>query len=147
VRDLSAAGPAAVELESGFLSEEGDVDALVEALDAVLELAATPAYRSLVAGQTMSSGRLSRAQKEAFVRANCSTLCHPCGTAAIGTGPDAVVGPDLRVRGLDGLYVADASVIPVIPACDTQAPVIAIAERASDLIAAHASGATPDVHP
>ena len=147
VRDLSAAGPAAVELESGFLSEQADVDALVEALDAVLELAATPAYRSLVAGQTMPSGRLSRAQKEAFVRANCSTLCHPCGTAAIGTGPDAVVGPDLRVRGLDGLYVADASVIPVIPACDTQAPVIAIAERASDLIAAHASGATPDVHP
>ena len=134
VRDLSAAGPAAVELESGFLSEQADVDALVEALDAVLELAATPAYRSLVAGQAMPAGRLSRAEKEAFVRANCSTLCHPCGTAAMGTGPDAVVGPDLRVRGLDGLYVADASVIPVIPACDIQAPLIAIAERAADLI-------------
>ena len=65
----------------------------------------------------------------------------------MGTGPDAVVGPDLRVRGLDGLYVADASVIPVIPACDLQAPVIAIAERAADLIAADASRATPDVHP
>jgi choline dehydrogenase len=134
VRDLSAAGPAAVELESGFLSEQADVDALVEALDAVLELASSTAYRSLIAGPAMPLGRLSRAEKEAFVRENCSTLCHPCGTAAMGAGPDAVVGPDLRVRGLDGLYVADASVIPVIPACDTQAPVIAIAERAADLI-------------
>ena len=134
VRDLSASGPAAVELESGFLTEQADVDALVEALDTVLELAATAAYRSLIAGPAMPSARLSRAAKEAFVRENCSTFCHPCGTAAMGTGPDAVVGPDLRVRGLDGLYVADASVIPVIPACDLQAPVIAIAERAADLI-------------
>jgi choline dehydrogenase len=45
-----------------------------------------------------------------------------------------VVGPDLRVHGLDGLYVADASVIPVIPGGALQAPVIAIAERAADLI-------------
>ena len=134
VRDLSASGPAAVELESGFLTEQADVDALVEAVDAVLDLAATAAYRSLIAESVMPPGRLSRAEKEAFVRENCSTFCHPCGTAAMGTGPDAVVGPDLRVRGLDGLYVADASVIPVIPACDTQAPVIAIAERAADLI-------------
>jgi choline dehydrogenase len=138
VRDLSAAGPAVVELESGFLTEQVDVDALVEALDVVLDLAATPAYRSLIAGPAMPPGRLSRADKEAFVRENCSTFCHPCGTAAMGTGPDAVVGPDLQVRGLEGLYVADASVIPVIPACDTQAPVIAIAERAADLISGRA---------
>jgi choline dehydrogenase len=147
VRDPSAAGPAGVELESGFLTEQADVDALIEAVDAVLDLADTAAYRKLIAGQAMPPGRLSRAAREAFVRENCSTLCHPCGTAAMGTGPEAVVGPDLRVHGLDGLYVADASVIPVIPACDTQAPVIAIAERAADLIAARAAGATPDVHP
>jgi choline dehydrogenase len=134
VRDLSASGPAAVELESGFLTEQADVDALVEAVDAVQDLAATAAYRSLIAESVMPRGRLSRAEKEAFVRENCSTFCHPCGTAAMGTGPYAVVGPDLRVRGLEGLYVADASVIPVIPACDTQAPVIAIAERAADLV-------------
>jgi choline dehydrogenase len=138
VRGLSAAGPAAVELESGFLTEQSDVDALVEAVDVVLDLAATTAYRSLIAGPVMPRGRLSRAEQEAFVRENCSTFCHPCGTAAMGAGPDAVVGPDLRVRGLEGLYVADASVIPVIPACDTQAPVIAIAERAADLISGRA---------
>jgi choline dehydrogenase len=52
----------------------------------------------------------------------------------MGTGPDAVVDPSLRVLGTDGLRVADASVIPVIPSCNTQAPVIAIAERAADLV-------------
>jgi len=134
VRDLSASGPAAVELESGFLTEQADVDALVEAVDTVLDLAATAAYRALIAGPVMPRGRLSRAEKADFVRENCSTFFHPCGTAAMGVGPDAVVGPDLRVHGLDGLYVADASVIPVIPSGSIQAPVIAIAERAADLI-------------
>ena len=134
VRDLSATGPAAVELESGFLTEQADVDALVEAVDMVLDLAATPAYRELTAGPVMPDGRLSRAEKEQFVRENCSTSFHPCGTAAMGSGPGSVVGPDLRVHGLDGLYVADASVIPVIPSGALQAPVIAIAERAADLI-------------
>jgi choline dehydrogenase len=134
VRDLSATGSAAVELESGFLTERADVDALVEAVDTVSELAATAAYRELIAGPVMPRGRLSRAEKVEFVRENCSTFFHPCGTAAMGVGPDAVVGPDLRVHGLDGLYIADASVIPVIPCGGIQAPVIAIAERAADLI-------------
>jgi choline dehydrogenase len=139
VRDLSAAGPAAVELESGFLTEQADVDALVEAVDTVLDLAATSAYRELTAGPVMPRGRLSRAEKEMFVRQNCATFFHPCGTAAMGVGPDAVVGPDLRVHGLDGVYVADASVIPVIPAGSLQAPVIAIAERAADLIGSNSA--------
>jgi choline dehydrogenase len=134
VRDRSATGSAAVELESGFLTEQADVDALVEAVDTVQDLAATAAYRELIAGPVMPRGRLSRAEKQEFVRQNCSTFFHPCGTAAMGVGRDAVVGPDLRVHGLDGLYVADASVIPVIPSGSTQAPVIAIAERAADLI-------------
>jgi choline dehydrogenase len=136
VRDLSASGPAAVELESGFLTEQADVDALVEAVETVIDLAATTAYRELIAAPVMPRGPLSRAGKEEFVRQNCSTFFHPCGTAAMGVGPDSVVGPDLRVHGLAGLYVADASVIPVIPSGSTQAPVIAIAERAADLIAA-----------
>ncbi len=80
VRDLSAAGPAAVELESGFLSEQADVDALVEALDAVLELAATPAYRSLVAGQAMPAagcpGRRRRRSSGRTAR-RCATRAEP----------------------------------------------------------------------
>jgi choline dehydrogenase len=134
VRDVTRSGPAAVEIDSGFLTERRDVAALVEAMDTVMDLAATAAYADVIDKPLLPPGRLSAADKEAFVRENCSTFCHPCGTAAMGTGADAVTDPQLSVIGVEGLRVADASVIPVIPTGSTQAPVIAIAERAADLI-------------
>jgi choline dehydrogenase len=134
VRDATRTGPDAVEIDSGFLTERADVDALVEAMDTISELAATAAYAGLIDQPLMPPGRLSRADKEAFVRQNIATFNHPCGTAAMGTGPDAVVDPGLRVIGVDGLHVVDASVIPVIPTGNTQAAVVAVAERAADLI-------------
>jgi choline dehydrogenase len=131
-----ASGPRGVEIASGLLTEQADVDALVEGLDLIMDLAATQAYAGLIAEPVLPAPvpRMTRAQKAAFVRENCSTQYHPVGTAAMGTGPDAVVDPGLLVHGITGLRVADASVIPVIPSCNTQAPVIAIAERAADLI-------------
>ena len=141
VRDVTAQGPRGVEIDSGFLTERGDVDALVEAMDMIMDLAATSAYADLIDKRLMPPARLSRKDKEAFVRENCGTFFHPCGTAAMGTGDDAVVDPDLRVIGVDGLHVADASVIPVIPTGDTQAAVIAVAERAADLILCTVGGA------
>jgi choline dehydrogenase len=131
-----ASGPRGVEIRSGFLTDQADVDALVEGLDFIMDLAATTSYAALISQPLLAVpiGRMTRAQKVAFVRDNCSTRFHPCGTAAMGTGPDAVVDPSLNVYGVAGLRVADASVIPVIPSGSTQAPVIAIAERAADLI-------------
>jgi choline dehydrogenase len=110
------------------------VDALAEAMETIMDLAATSGYAALIDRPLMPAGRLSRADREAFVRENCATFNHACGTAAMGSGPDAVVDPALAVIGVDGLRVADASVIPVIPTGNTQAAVIAIAERAADLI-------------
>jgi choline dehydrogenase-like flavoprotein len=136
VRDVNASGPGAVEIDSGLLTERQDLDALVEAMDTIMDLAATAAYADLIDRPLMPPGRLSAADKEAFVRQNCSSFCHPCGTAAMGTGPDAVVDPSLRVRGIEGLVVADASVIPVIPSGGVQAAVVAVAERAAALVTA-----------
>jgi choline dehydrogenase len=61
-------------------------------------------------------------------------IYHPVGTCRMGSGEDAVVDPELRVRGIEGLRVVDASVFPIIPGGNTNAPTIMVAERASDLV-------------
>ena len=69
-----------------------------------------------------------------YAYGSCKTDHHPAGTCAMGRGADAVVAPDLRVRGLEGLRVVDASVMPFVPSCNTNAPTVMIAEKASDMI-------------
>jgi hypothetical protein len=75
-----------------------------------------------------------RAALAAFVRLTAGTVWHPVGTCAMGTGPDAVVDPMLRVRGVAGLRVADASIMPTITRGNTNAPTIMIGERAAAFI-------------
>jgi choline dehydrogenase/4-pyridoxate dehydrogenase len=78
-------------------------------------------------------------QLEAFVRNSVVTTHHPCGTCKMGPAGDetAVVDPQLRVRGVEGLRVIDASVFPDIIGANINAAVIMIAERAADLIRGH----------
>jgi choline dehydrogenase len=71
---------------------------------------------------------------EAFIRRKAETVYHPVGTCRMGTDAGAVVDSELRVHGIDGLRVVDASVMPDVPSGNTNAPTIMIAERASDLI-------------
>ena len=118
------------EIQANLLADPQDMRALTESMDMIAALASSKAYRDLIEGPVTPATRLSGRDKIRFAREHCSTYFHPCGTAAIGS----VVDPDLRVVGVSGLRVADASVIPVIPGCSTQAPVVAIAERAADLI-------------
>lgn len=120
----------ALEIQPNFLAETADVDALAEAVDTVLDLAATGPYRALTTGPLMPRGRLGAKEKRDYVRATCSTFFHAAGTCAIGP----VLGADLRVHGVERLRVVDASVFPTLPSCNTTAPVIAVAERAADLI-------------
>jgi choline dehydrogenase len=69
-----------------------------------------------------------------YVRQHTTSGSHFGGTCRMGVDGDAVVGPDLAVRGVEGLYVADASVMPTLPRGNTQAATIMIAERAADLL-------------
>ena len=71
----------------------------------------------------------------AHIRATSQTLYHPIGTSRMGTDPLAVVDPELRVRGIEGLRVVDASVMPRLPSGHTNWPTVMIAERAAELIA------------
>ena len=71
---------------------------------------------------------------DAHLRARSQTLYHPVGTCRMGTDDDAVVTPDLRLRGVDGLRIVDASVIPALPRGHTNWPTVMVAERAAELM-------------
>ena len=124
---LRSADPAdALDIDPGNLTADADVDALV----ACVELC-----REIGAAEPLAAGCSSRDLRE-FVRASVLSYAHPVGTCRMGTGDDAVVDPELRVRGVEGLRVADASIMPVIPSGNTAAPTVMIGEKASDLVAA-----------
>jgi len=119
------------------LTEPEDVAALVAGLKLAREIAGTPPLAD-AAGAEIYPGEAVRsvAELEADARRRVELLYHPVGTCAMGVGEAAVVDPQLRVRGIDGLRVIDASVMPAITRGNTNAPTIAIAERAADLIRA-----------
>jgi len=69
-----------------------------------------------------------------YVRNNASTVYHPCGTCRMGTDDMAVTTPDLKVRGIEGLRVVDASVMPMVPSSNIHPATIMVAEKAADAI-------------
>ncbi|HTW38967.1 MAG TPA: GMC family oxidoreductase N-terminal domain-containing protein [Steroidobacteraceae bacterium] len=96
---------------------------------------ATPPASELVSGELLPGPRIASDEElDAHVRRSVATAMHPTSTCAMGTDAQAVVDAELRVRGLAGLRVVDASVMPRIIGGNTNAPVIMIAEKASDLI-------------
>jgi choline dehydrogenase len=75
---------------------------------------------------------------EQWIRENSETAYHPIGTCRMGPEPNAVVSEELKVYGLDGLRVADASIFPTMPSGNTNAPSIMVGEKCADLIKASA---------
>jgi choline dehydrogenase len=130
-------------IDPHYLEASQDADALVAGIEIARELAHASAFDGL-RGRELAPGTAvsSRAGLEDYVREQASTVWHPAGTCRMGNGPDAVVDAQLRVHGVEALRVADASVMPSITSGNTQAAVIAIAERAADLILAAQAGGT-----
>ncbi|MGB0119437.1 MAG: GMC oxidoreductase, partial [Solirubrobacterales bacterium] len=122
-------------IRTNSLTEPDDVASLVAAVKLAREIAATEPMRS-VAGREIFPGadRVDDEQIEEDLRNRVELIYHPAGTCRMGTGRDAVLDPDLRVKGIQGLRVVDASVMPTITGGNTNAPTIMIAERAADLI-------------
>jgi choline dehydrogenase len=85
-------------------------------------------------GPEILPGRLCGPELESFVRNAIMPQWHPCGTAKMGRDPLSVVDHRLRVYGIDGLTIADASVRPRAPTGNTMAPCVVIGERASDIL-------------
>lgn len=136
--DSRPGGP--LEIQPNFLAEPEDLDAMVVALDMAMDMAAAKANAGLFGGFVAPDRRMSRKETVAFIRDACSTFFHVCGTARMGEDPMAVVDSRLAVHGLEGLHIADASVIPTIPTCNTHAPATMIGERAADFLLAAARG-------
>jgi choline dehydrogenase len=140
LRMLSSDPFGPLEIQPNFLAEPDDVKALVSAMKTMMALAETAAFRDIFAGFEAPTRHLSDADMVEFIRNGCSTFFHTCGTARMGTDPLAVVDAQLKVHGLDGLTISDASVIPIIPTCNTHAPVTMIGERAADFLTGRAKG-------
>ncbi|MCY7313814.1 MAG: choline dehydrogenase [Pseudoxanthomonas sp.] len=135
---LNSADPRAdARIEANYLSD-------AEGFDLAMMLECAKLSRELLAQQAFDAYRgapiqpprdgLSDAEWVEFIRAKAETVYHPVGSCRMGSGADAVVDTQLRVRGVDGLRVVDASVMPSLIGGNTNAPTIMIAERASDLI-------------
>ncbi|MEW6753389.1 MAG: FAD-dependent oxidoreductase [Candidatus Latescibacterota bacterium] len=118
-------------IDPHYLESASDVRVLSEALELIRRIAATRAFSGLGDGELVPG---PGAQVEGFVRSSALTLWHPAGTCRMGTDAEAVVDPQLRVRGVEGLRVADASVMPAVTSGNTYAPCLMIAEKAAEMV-------------
>ncbi|MDX3853117.1 GMC family oxidoreductase [Streptomyces sp. AK02-01A] len=122
-------------IDLGLLSDERDVAGMIAALRLAREISASKALDPW-RGEEVSPGASVNSEDQlcSFLRSSVGTYFHAVGTCRMGTGASSVIDAELRVHGLDRLRVVDASVMPALPAANTNATVLAIAERAVDII-------------
>jgi choline dehydrogenase-like flavoprotein len=135
---LASKDPLAAPLiDPNFLGDRDDLDRLIRGFSLTRNILSQPALAGL-GGRELpnSASAVTPDQIEAFIRDHCDTIYHPAGSCRMGHGPLDVVDSQLRVHGLQGLRVVDASIMPSVVAGNTNAPVIMIAEKAADMIKA-----------
>jgi choline dehydrogenase len=117
-----------------YFSQESDMEKMVAGMRVALEIVRQPALAPYVTRPYYVPASDAEEDLRAHIRQQTFTLYHPVGTCRMGSDEEAVVDSELRVRGVEGLRVIDASVMPTVPRGNTNAATIAIAERAADLI-------------
>lgn len=134
---LASANPDAAPLSDfRYFDDPRDLEVMIKGYSRMQELLQQPAFDQFRGKRIVPApDETSASDIEAYVRATASTDYHPCGTCKMGKGEDSVVDGNLKVHGIDGLYVVDASVMPEIVSGNLNAPVQMMAELASDLLA------------
>lgn len=135
VRLTSADPLAPLAINPNYLAEPADVDAYVDGVQLAIAIGNGKGYSDLRKEQVSLRGA-NKAQIVEYIRATASTYFHYVGTCAMGKDKSVPVDELLRVRGVARLRVADASVMPVAPCCNTNAPTLSLAERAAELVVA-----------
>ncbi|MCX4564456.1 GMC family oxidoreductase N-terminal domain-containing protein [Streptomyces phaeochromogenes] len=122
-------------INPGYFNDTTDLEVLKKGMRAALEIAErSPIAESFTSRMLPTAADLDDAVLTEHARTYSTTEYHAVGTCAMGTGPESVVDPELRVRGVNGLRVVDASVMPSVISGNTNAAVIMIGERAADLL-------------
>jgi choline dehydrogenase len=126
---------AAPRIETNYLCEELDRKVLTAGVQMLRDIYAQPAFRDLIAEEILpGSQRKTRADLLDFARKAGGTVFHPVGTCRMGSDERSVVDPQLKVRGVEGLRVIDASVMPDMISANTNAASIMIGEKGADLV-------------
>ncbi len=135
--EIRSADPFAAPLiQPNYLSTDEDLAELVQSARFLRRLSESPPLQAIIAREIKPGLEIqSDAELEADIRARSATVFHPCGTCAMGPEPGAaVVDPRLKVHGLDGLRVVDASIMPRIPAGNLNGPSMMIGEKGAQMI-------------
>ncbi|SPM26663.1 Choline dehydrogenase or related flavoprotein, partial [Mycobacterium terramassiliense] len=122
-------------IEANALSDPDDLKTAISCVETLREIGNSAELRPFVAREVMP-GDLTGAELETYLRDAVTTYWHECGTAKMGRDPMSVVDGHLKVYGVEGLRVADASIMPRISTANTMAPCVVIGERAAQFIVA-----------
>ncbi|WP_232678207.1 GMC family oxidoreductase [Nocardioides sp. R-C-SC26] len=132
---LASADPTATPLiDYNYLAETADLDLLAEGSELVREIFAGSAFKGSIKSEIHPGANVKGQELRDAILNRATSVYHGVGTCRMGVDELSVVSPDLKVRGIEGLRVADASIMPSITGGNTNAPAIMIGERASDFI-------------
>lgn len=136
-----------VRIQYNFYQDAEDLKGMVNGIRIARDIYRQPSQSRWLAGELSPGAAVATDQQlAAYIRASTGLGQHPVGTCAMGYGPDAVVDAELKVHGIEGLRIADASIMPDLPGGNTNVPVVMIGEKAADLIRLGVAEKSPRLH-